>query len=322
MPSLKFKLEAVSPVFLNGADPKGLPEFRASSVRGQLRYWLRAIIGADTSDLRQLHNRESEIFGSTKNGSVVSVRFFGQDFQPSNTEMLPHRIGSDKNPSRALSIPAGTSCDLSFVMRPGVEFPELLSKAFSTWLLLGGIGKRSRRMFGGFRIVNVDRSPTLAIDSIADRAWWTRQLKTPQSLLKLIPDHMGWLFPQSAILVNTPPTFPTLHPQHSRIVVGMRPFDSAKAVNMAFFREILRNDALPFRQNEQMFGYAKSQERRASPLIAQVKRIGNQFYPIWTVMRSPLVRPDHQPTDWKLVDALLDEAERQFDGTTVWGGKF
>ena len=65
MPSLIVKIKTVSPLFLNGAD-KAQPELRAASVRGQLRYWFRAIEGAKTDSLQEVWRKEESIFGSTE----------------------------------------------------------------------------------------------------------------------------------------------------------------------------------------------------------------------------------------------------------------
>ncbi|WP_448575939.1 type III-B CRISPR module RAMP protein Cmr1, partial [Thermomicrobium sp.] len=45
VPSIRLPLETLTPLFLGGADPRGDPELRASSVRGALRFWLRALLG-------------------------------------------------------------------------------------------------------------------------------------------------------------------------------------------------------------------------------------------------------------------------------------
>lgn len=39
------KLQTVTPLFLGGANPDEGPELRPASVRGVLRYWLRAALG-------------------------------------------------------------------------------------------------------------------------------------------------------------------------------------------------------------------------------------------------------------------------------------
>jgi CRISPR-associated protein Cmr1 len=76
---VQFELETVTPLFLGGADPRGEPELRAASIRGALRFWLRALLGGFTGSsphgLDQLRQAESKVFGSTATGaSSVIVR--------------------------------------------------------------------------------------------------------------------------------------------------------------------------------------------------------------------------------------------------------
>jgi len=76
---MKVTLEAVTPLFLGGADPRGEPELRAASIRGALRFWLRALLGGviGDKDLDALRKAESAVFGSTDTGAspvVVRIR--------------------------------------------------------------------------------------------------------------------------------------------------------------------------------------------------------------------------------------------------------
>lgn len=72
MKRVKLKLELGTPAFLAGAD-QSKAEWRAASVRGQLRWWFRAVAerGQDLGEVRKL---ETEIFGSTERRSPLTVR--------------------------------------------------------------------------------------------------------------------------------------------------------------------------------------------------------------------------------------------------------
>jgi CRISPR-associated protein Cmr1 len=72
-------LETITPLFLTGADPRGEPELRAASIRGALRFWLRALLGGviGDKDLDALRKAEPAVFGSTDTGAspvVVRIR--------------------------------------------------------------------------------------------------------------------------------------------------------------------------------------------------------------------------------------------------------
>lgn len=66
---LTVTLEAVTPLFWGGADPRGAPELRAPSFRGAMRYWLRAALGGvcgdDEARLAVMREAEARVFGST-----------------------------------------------------------------------------------------------------------------------------------------------------------------------------------------------------------------------------------------------------------------
>lgn len=67
-----FEVEIVTPCFLGGARDRA--EWRGASIRGQLRWWFRAVAGAHfAGDLEKVRVAEEEIFGSTRRSSAVRV---------------------------------------------------------------------------------------------------------------------------------------------------------------------------------------------------------------------------------------------------------
>lgn len=67
-----FKVELVTPCFLGGARDQA--EWRGASIRGQLRWWFRAVAGAHfAQDLEQVRAAEEEVFGSTRRASALRV---------------------------------------------------------------------------------------------------------------------------------------------------------------------------------------------------------------------------------------------------------
>jgi hypothetical protein len=70
-------LETITPLFLTGADPRGEPELRAASIRGALRFWLRALLGGVIGD--------RDLDGLLKRGK--STRTIEQDAQT-----IPQRL--------------------------------------------------------------------------------------------------------------------------------------------------------------------------------------------------------------------------------------
>ena len=69
----KIDLEIVTPCFLGGSQHAA--EWRAASIRGQLRWWFRAVAGAAfKGDLDEVRATEDLLFGSTERGSLLRIR--------------------------------------------------------------------------------------------------------------------------------------------------------------------------------------------------------------------------------------------------------
>lgn len=299
MPQQIYVLNTVTPLFLYGADQKN-PEIRAASIRGQFHYWFRAIEGARTDDLKEISASESALFGSTAGGSSVSIRVStDKDLKTDTYPMLPHKKDKREQSWQKAASP-GQKLRLTIATRPGMEkVPPAVTKTVLIWLLLGGIGKRSRRMFGALewpKLISQDNDsagPAAEIKQYLEK--WVRYADLP---------HV--------------PAFPTLHPSYSRVVVGTRGSYEWEALMKELFG-LLRNDR--YRPKERTFGYATAtgdrRDRRASPLIAQVRRIGDQYYPVLTAMRST---PD-KDIKWEVLDQFMDDAQALWKGETVWGGR-
>lgn len=319
MPTLQLQLQTVSPLFLNGANSKGPPELRVASVRGQLRYWFRAIYGAKLGDLKGVSDAESETFGSTHFASPYSFRIFASDgVRTMDTALLPHQEGNRS--SQSLAIRTRTALHLEVVARPGAAFSEPLLNAISTWLLLGGLGKRSRRAFGGIQISAASAYGNYRFDADVPPWWEAGFPSKPGTLIKMIQQHLNRVIGTGApAFASAIPPFPTLHPKHARVMVCRQPFRSATEANIALFRELLR--APKYRAQEQMFGFVKP-HRRASPLIAQVRRLDDAYFLVLTAMRSPLSAKPDVKVDWKLYNDFFTDAAALFKGDDAWGGPF
>ena len=74
--TLELDIQVVTPMFGGGTEA-GVPDpvtlIRPSSIRGHLRFWWRATRGAAFTTVRDLKQRETEIFGDTEHPSPVIV---------------------------------------------------------------------------------------------------------------------------------------------------------------------------------------------------------------------------------------------------------
>jgi CRISPR type III-B/RAMP module RAMP protein Cmr1 len=180
MPQLHLTVQTLTPLLMYGADNKddrinnsirAEPELRASSLRGILRYWLRAVIGAHTRAVSQVYAQESAILGSTDMGSRVNMRV--------------QRMKSMQTQGRLTVLPAQTKGFLlnhtGFV--PDGDFRITLSthpldnsdvlaadsdlvKAVFLMVNFGGLGRRSRRGSGNLRVLEVkgyEGEPSLGV---------------------------------------------------------------------------------------------------------------------------------------------------------------
>jgi hypothetical protein len=146
---------------------------------------------------------------------------------------------------------------------------------------------------------------------------------------------------------NNLPPFPTLNPRYCRIIWGERKFSSPIDANIALFDELLRVNK--FRKYERQFGFAglhphdkesleefkqqkqwrdfnklkeEAPSRLMSPLIAQVRYIGGNWYPILTMFQTDTKISSELKVDWGIANDFMDTAETVFNGTTVWGRRF
>jgi CRISPR-associated protein Cmr1 len=166
---VRFTLEVVTPLFTAGAD-QSQAELRAPSFRGEMRYWLRAMLGGvfgtDTDGLKEVWKAEQSVFGTTERGSAVIVRLdtenlkttppFNSDEKPAGEAYLFWSMAPMGQPARLYYPPGGT---FTLTLSQRGHDPASLKKAVvALWLLtyLGGIGSRSRRGAGSLAVTRVE----------------------------------------------------------------------------------------------------------------------------------------------------------------------
>ncbi|MBN2007625.1 MAG: type III-B CRISPR module RAMP protein Cmr1 [Anaerolineae bacterium] len=155
MRELKVTLETVTPLFLGGAESKGMPEVRPPAFRGALRYWLRAMLGGVIGDqnLDGLHELEAAVWGSTDYGSPVHLRLSG-NLKCGDYKILPHKEGSKAWLRKAFN--AGQSITLTLFQHLAQNDTvwQIACATLALSLTFGGVGLRSRRGYGTLRVVD------------------------------------------------------------------------------------------------------------------------------------------------------------------------
>lgn len=245
--SITLQLKLITPLLMFGAfnggrdDPQTpRPEIRAASIRGGLRYWLRAVYGAAYgSNITGLYETESRIFGSTSRGSAVTVRVQHSlekvDFDPNERydyndsrrenalKVLPERFGfagfkeseSAADQSFLLSL-------ISHPLRRDVFNPAFIS-ALMLVFTLGGFGKRARRGGGALQIVGVDANdvPDILLPLNAQNGEALAEVLTKEVfpyIERAVASLHGTPYGATAV-----PSYPIFAPDHCRVFVGKQP---------------------------------------------------------------------------------------------------
>ena len=85
-------IEFLTPCFLGGAEPKRSCEWRAASIRGQIRWWFRAVAGGHyRGDLEAVRKAEVRVFGDTSQASPLRIMALGEPRTASSGGRIPWR---------------------------------------------------------------------------------------------------------------------------------------------------------------------------------------------------------------------------------------
>jgi len=161
--TITFKCEIITPMFLSGADGK-TPELRAPSIKGVLRFWWRALNAnlVENEDYSKFRKQESEIFGGTgvgnkeKDKGLRSKVIISIDKQPANV-IIAYPTPHKKRPFPKNAFANGSTFEMTInVIDNSVMTGEQVKKLFIIVSILGGIGNRSRRGFGSFKITEIN----------------------------------------------------------------------------------------------------------------------------------------------------------------------
>ena len=103
---MKLLLEITTPIFLGGSDARTLADVvRVPSIRGQVRYWLRAVLGRRVgNNIAALKEAENNLMGHTGASSLVRFQVTeGHPLETADRYLLPHRQNKSKVPMTAFA---------------------------------------------------------------------------------------------------------------------------------------------------------------------------------------------------------------------------
>lgn len=211
-------LETVTPMFLGGAEPKLKAEIRAPAFRGGMRYWLRALLGIQyANNISKIHEIEESVFGSTNQGSDVSIRAkeisesvsFTTNFSPDTDPGKNYLLWATQSANRYALPAVSTEIDLRVGYR---KYEEFASAAL--WLLvhLGGLGTRSRRGLGSLLAKDPEKwnsnFPSISFNGQNYQKFLLDGIEEWKKLLNLKP-----------ITLNSLPKYDILHPSYSAVYI-------------------------------------------------------------------------------------------------------
>lgn len=319
MQEVTFDVQTITPLFLAGAD-QATAELRAPSFRGEMRYWLRALVGGlvGTGDdgLKKVREAETEVFGATDRGSGVQVRVSGQptkleefrresrgrdvtgkDYLLWSLERFgdkPRRRGFPQNYTFQVTLSSHSTDDTPF--KRGIA-------AF--WLLthLGGIGSRSRRCAGSLQATG--DTVTIPFDIPQTAQALQDQLTRGIQAARRLYEH------QPVPLRDA--TFDALSPATCRIWIlrnGERPWPNADVAmrDIGASLQAYRGSINPI-QRRKIFGLplmgVDNKNRRSSPLLLRITKLqGEQYVGVAMLFKTKVeTRTDHFSTaDYALID--------------------
>lgn len=179
--SIDLRLELVTPLFGGGAKPREPDSdnpFRASGIRGQLRFWWRAL--SPEADPQELKTAEDALWGNMNQRSQVAIAVNPEKNLPPAVPCctmdgkgtlewggLPGYFLFPGQPTRPEAGKRGQPA-AKIVMKGGaekrhpgfrlhVDYPtekeDVVLDTLAAWLVFGGIGGRTRRGCGTLRVV-------------------------------------------------------------------------------------------------------------------------------------------------------------------------
>jgi CRISPR-associated protein Cmr1 len=169
---IKLHLKTITPLFGGNAVTRTVNAknpVRVSSIRGHLRFWWRATVGARFTTPTDLSVAETKIFGSTETPSPVQIRISQlqageeapvRDYQPNSAQNGPQAtyflFPFNENKRERLPAANGRK-NVAFTLTVtlnGLEQKQQdeLIQAIRAWLCFGGIGSRTRRGCGALTV--------------------------------------------------------------------------------------------------------------------------------------------------------------------------
>ncbi|MCW3129344.1 MAG: type III-B CRISPR module RAMP protein Cmr1 [Methanophagales archaeon] len=324
MYNAEFEVEALTPIFMRGADQREA-EIRASSIKGVIRWWFRALAGNYFGDdIKSLREAENYAFGSTSGRSraVVSITDLSKNL---DERLLPMARGF-----RQKTFAENTS--FSITLQSHDELAIKLA-CISTWamIILGGIGARHTRGAGSLMIKNIIIRQNFNFDlnysfnnlhnelpSEIDKA-----ISKIKDILKqnfnLKPGHKAknTCLRYSALTPECARVY-LLKNSYKKIYYESNGFSSPRSL-MDDFENVFKKSKVPSGYRNFIFGLPRGNviKRRMSPMhVGAIKTDTGAFLKI-VVLRTNEFYPNFNGrVSWNVIDTFL---KNELGATKIWG---
>lgn len=312
MSSIRLTVQTVTPLLMFGANndmKRGDPELRASSIRGILRYWLRAVLGSKGLNPTQLYKEESEILGNTEQGSRVNLRVMkGRSTRVDNRlSVLPERT------SRGFTLQqpgfeAESGFRITLSTHP-LDKSEVLAddsplvKAIFLMCHFGGLGRRARRGSGNLAIFGAKgyRNEQLPLAFIAENR-------------DELADYLGTVsrfISPPATTIGMKPSYPVFAWDTAVVLVGNR----ARSSYQEAYSDLWSASG-PYHDEGGIFGDVRP--RRSSAMHMRVNMVGTEDDPAYVPVQTILYTGNGR---WnKMQDYIQHQLSNGFsDVYGTWG---
>jgi CRISPR-associated protein Cmr1 len=204
-----YELELITPCFCGGAQPDKQAEIRAPSIRGQLRWWFRALGGFKSLEGKMtVREQEAMIFGSTAGQEGRAGKLVVRVSAPANrnlTDSTNHATPNMNEPDGYLLFPlrqqvrkksALPSFNLTVHWRGQAILWEEIRALVAVFGHLGALGFRGRRAMGALAFEGATLDLATARTLFAQpKNIVTKEVNTPNPITRAqcIPALGNWL---------------------------------------------------------------------------------------------------------------------------------
>jgi CRISPR-associated protein Cmr1 len=221
--TITLHLKTITPMFGGGHTAREIDEempVRPAAIRGALRFWWRATVGAKFSSVEALYKAESRLWGrdtDDKNPGHSRVSLSIQIIDPGTVH--PHhkiapratrehgpRVGYFLFPFQKERERAEASGRKDIKFKLHITFAEGqredIEKAIRAWLFFGGIGARTRRGCGALQCDKAENINDVVPETVQNIEAFLSQLALSP------PQQVPWMQLHGGLIFLKPPTHP------------------------------------------------------------------------------------------------------------------